>query len=191
MRRLLCLFAVLFSVPLSVQAAEVKTVLAGGCFWSMEKALDHAPGVAGTVSGYAGGDIVNPTYDNYHDGSKPHVEAVQVTYDDAKTSYAQLLDYYFRHIDPTSGKGQFCDFGPGYHPVIFTANAGQRAEAQKVKDAIAKELGKDVAVEIRDAGTFYPAEEYHQDYYLKNPAAYDNYALRCGRAAKLKAVWGQ
>ncbi|MCB1538391.1 MAG: peptide-methionine (S)-S-oxide reductase MsrA [Rhodospirillales bacterium] len=173
----------------TAQAAEVKTVLAAGCFWSMQKALDHAPGVTHTVVGYSGGDSRNPTYDDYHDGPYPHVEAVEVTYDTGKTSYAQLLDYYFHAIDPTDGRGQFCDFGPGYKPVIFVKDAAERETAQTEKTRIAQVLGKPVAVEIRDAATFWPAEDYHQDYYKKNPAAYAAYRVGCGRDIKHAAIW--
>lgn len=192
MRYLIPLVAFCFAVP-AANAAEVKTTLAAGCFWSMEKTFDHAPGVINVVSGYAGGSLDHPTYQNYHDaddGAVPHVEAIEVTYDDTKTSYAQLLNYYFHHIDPTDGRGQFCDFGVGYKPVIFTADDVQKKVAEDAKKATSEELDKDVAVEIRPAGTFWPAEEYHQDYYKKNPESYDRYAKGCGRAYKLKAVWG-
>lgn len=191
MRYLIPLIALCFAVP--AQAAEVKTILAAGCFWSMEKNFDHAPGVTNVVAGYAGGSLDHPTYENYHDtdnGAVPHVEAVEVTYDDTKTTYAQLLNYYFHHIDPTSGNGQFCDFGPGYKPVIFVADDAQKKIAQDLKAETARELGKDVAVEIRSNGVFWPAEGYHQDYYKKNPESYERYSQGCGRERKLKDVWG-
>jgi peptide-methionine (S)-S-oxide reductase len=188
--KIICLSAALILGSAYAQAAEVKTVLAAGCFWSMQKTFDHAPGVTHTTVGYAGGSSQNPTFDNYHDGAVPHVEVVEVTYDTDKTSYTQLLNYYFHHIDPTDGRGQFCDFGPGYKPVIFVANAQDRALAEAAKAQTAKELGRDVAVEIRDASSFWPAEDYHQEFYLKNPSRYDAYRIGCGRDAKLKAVWG-
>jgi peptide-methionine (S)-S-oxide reductase len=189
MRKILLILSLCVSAT-AAQAAEVKTVLAAGCFWSMQKNFDHAPGVTHTVVGYAGGTAANPTYDNYHDGDQPYVEAVEVTYDTEKTTYAQLLDYYFHHIDPTDGRGQFCDFGPGYKPVIFVANDAERKAAQDAKAKTAQALGKAVAVEIRDASTFVPAEDYHQSFYLKNPGHYNAYSVGCGRDAKLKAVWG-
>lgn len=190
MRKTIMIISACLALGSTAQAAEVKTVLAAGCFWSMQKALDHAPGVTATVVGYAGGSEENPTYKNYHDGDKPHIEAVEITYDNTKTTYTQLLDYFFHHMDPTSGKGQFCDFGPGYRPAVFVANDAERDIAKASIKAIEATLGKDVEVPIRDAARFYPAEDYHQKYYLKNPAHYDSYNVRCGRDAKLKVVWG-
>lgn len=183
------LFASMF-IAGAAQAAPVKTVLAAGCFWSMQKNMDHAPGVSHVTVGYAGGSTANPTYEDYHDGDAPHVEAVEVTYDDAQTSYAQILNYYFHHIDPTDARGQFCDFGPGYKPVIFVNGDAERKIAEEAKAQTAKELGRDVAVDIRDASAFWPAEEYHQDFYKKNPDHYNRYALGCGRAEKLAKIWG-
>lgn len=185
------LLALLLLAAAPAHAETAKTVLAGGCFWSMEKAMDGAPGVSNVVSGYAGGSTDHPTYQDYHDGAQPHVEAVEVTYDPAKVSYAQLVDYYFRHIDPTDARGQFCDFGPGYKPVIFAGNDAEKAAAERVKKSVAKELDKDVAVEISDFARFWPAEEYHQDYYIKNPESYERYRKACGRERKLKALWNK
>jgi len=187
--KLIPALAILFLSAFPALAAPATTVLAGGCFWSMEKAMDQAPGVTKVVSGYAGGAADHPTYQDYHDGAQPHVEAVEVTYDTARVTYAQILDYYFHHIDPTDARGQFCDFGVGYKPVIFTANDAEKATAQSAKQAVAQTLDKDVAVDIRPAGKFWPAEAYHQDYYIKNPDSYERYAKACGRDRKLKAIW--
>src|SRR5204863_410747 len=131
------------------------------------------------VSGYSGGSRPNPTYEDYHDvdaaNPVPHVEAVRVTYDPSKLSYQKLLDYYFRHIDPTDGGGQFCDRGPAYRPVVFVGNEAERKTAESKKAEVAGQLKQKVAVEVLDAPTFWPAEDYHQDYANKNPVRYKYY----------------
>ena len=171
-----------------------KTILGGGCFWCMEHDFRALPGVVSVVSGYSGGSIAKPTYENYHDVSTatpvPHVEVVEVTYDTAKLSYAKVLDYYFRHIDPTDGGGQFCDRGPSYRPVIFVANEAEKAAAAAKKTEVASQIKAKVAVEILDAKTFWPAEGYHQDYADKNPLKYKFYRWNCGRDQRVSAVWG-
>jgi peptide-methionine (S)-S-oxide reductase len=168
-------------------ASTLKTaVFAGGCFWSMEKALEHLPGVKSAVSGYAGGTRANPTYEN-HEG---YLEAVQVTYDPAKVSYARLVAAYFHSIDPTDNGGQICDRGPSYRTAVFAGDAQEAAMARAAKAQVASVLKKPVATEIRPAARFWRAEDYHQDYAANNPAAYNAYRVGCGRDAALKAVWG-
>ena len=168
-------------------AAALKTaVFAGGCFWSAEKAMESLPGVTDVVSGYAGGALKNPTYENH----RGHLEAVKVTYDPARISYAQLVDGFFHHIDPTDAGGQICDRGPSYTTAVFVEGGAETATAQAVKAQVAKTLGKPVATRILTGGKFWPAEAYHQDYAKRNPANYEAYRIGCGRDRALKAVWG-
>jgi peptide-methionine (S)-S-oxide reductase len=142
------------------EAVKATAVLAGGCFWCVEHDFRQLPGVIKAVSGYSGGSRPNPTYENYHDvdaeNPVPHVEVAQITYDSSELSYAALLDYYFRHIDPTDGGGQFCDRGPAYRPVIFVANEDERKVAEAKKVEVAELIKQPVAVEIGDAKTFRP-----------------------------------
>jgi peptide-methionine (S)-S-oxide reductase len=183
--------AVTFAAALTAaQAAPAATALktavfAGGCFWSAEHDIEGTPGVAKVVVGYAGGSLRNPTYPN-HEG---HLESVQVTYDPAKISYRQLVGAFFHHIDPTDPNGQICDQGPSYRTAVFAASPEERTEAEAVKAEVARTLGRPVATRILPAGTFWPAEAYHQDYARKNPVSYTAYRVGCGRDARLKAVW--
>jgi len=167
-------------------AAAYKTaVFAGGCFWSAEHDAEHLPGVVNVVVGYSGGVSRDPNYRNHED----HLEAIRVTYDPAKTSYAQLVSGFFHHIDPTDPNGQICDQGPSYRTAVFVADPQERAAAEAVKAQVAKILGKPVATQVRPAATFWPAEAYHQDYARKNPMAYAAYRTGCGRDRAIKAVW--
>jgi peptide-methionine (S)-S-oxide reductase len=174
----------------SAQTTE-KATFAGGCFWCMEEALDKASGVRLTLSGYIGGKTKNPTYEEVSAGGTGHTEAVQATYDPAKVSYAQLLDLFWKNIDPTAGDRQFCDVGDQYRPAIFYHNTEQKrlAEASKKKLEESGRFRK-IEVEIAPASEFYIAEEYHQDYYLKNPLRYKYYKWSCGRAQRLEKLWG-
>ena len=167
-------------------AAALKTaIFAGGCFWSAQHDIEHTPGIKDVVVGYAGGSLKNPTYEN-HEG---HLESIKVTYDPAVISYPQLVTAFFHHIDPTDPNGQICDQGPSYRTAVFFASPQEQAEAQAVKAQVGKALGQRIATEIRPAGTFWPAEAYHQDYARKNPVSYTAYRVGCGRDARLKAVW--
>jgi peptide-methionine (S)-S-oxide reductase len=169
------------------RAGESKTaIFAGGCFWCVEDAFDKVDGVTETVSGYAGGTTPNPTYGG-HEG---YVEALKITYDPSKVTYAQLLDNYWHNIDPFDPSGQFCDKGPAYHTVVFVSNDDEKALAEKTKQEIAKRFKKSVVTEIRPTTTFYAAEEYHQDYHEKNPVSYKYYKWGCGRAQRLAEIWG-
>jgi peptide-methionine (S)-S-oxide reductase len=177
--------------PAPVPANAAKAIFAGGCFWCMEKPFDQLPGVISTTSGYTGGRVDNPTYQMVGSGSTGHVEAVQVVYDPARITYAQLLETYWKQVDPFDGDGQFCDQGGTYVPEIFVANPNEQASAEASKSAIAARFpGQTIAVKIVPAKTFWPAEDYHQDYYLKNPVRYAYYRNGCGRDARLRAVWG-
>lgn len=168
-------------------AAATKTaVFAGGCFWSVEKFFEATPGVLKAVSGYSGGASANPTYEN-HAG---HMEAVKVTYDPARISYAQLVDRFYRNIDPTDPNGQICDKGPSYRTAIFAGSAEERAVAEAARAKYAKELGAKITVATRNAAPFHNAEAYHQDFAKKNPGHYERYRIGCGRDRALKVVWG-
>lgn len=168
-------------------AAETKTaIFAGGCFWCVEDAFDKVDGVTETVSGYAGGNSPNPTYSNH----KGHLEALKVTYDPSKVTYAELLDHFWRNIDPFDPIGQFCDKGPAYRTAVFVSDDAEKSLAETTKQDIAKRFRKEVATEIRPTSTFTAAEEYHQDYHTKNPVSYKYYKWNCGRAQRLAEIWG-
>jgi len=179
-------FALLAGQAAPAAAALKTAVFAGGCFWSAEHDIEHTPGVAKVVVGYAGGTAKNPTYMN-HEG---HLEAIQVTYDPAKISYPQLVNAFFHNIDPTDPNGQLCDQGPAYRTAVFVGSQQERAQAEAVKAQVAKTLSKPVATRVLPAGTFWMGEGYHQDYARKNPINYNAYRLGCRREARLKAVWG-
>jgi peptide-methionine (S)-S-oxide reductase len=170
---------------------EIAT-FAGGCFWCTEADFDKVPGVISTTSGYTGGTVVNPTYKQVSSGKTGHVEAVQVRFDPAKTSYAKLLAAFWPTIDPLTSNGQFCDHGPQYRSAIFYHDAEQKreAEASRAELEASRRFNQPIVTEILPATEFYPAEEYHQDYYIKNPIRYKYYRSNCGRDARLAEVWG-
>ena len=173
-------------VATSAQAATKTAVFAGGCFWSVEKFFEATPGVVNAVSGYAGGTTANPTYEN-HSG---HLEAVRVTYDPAKISYAQLVDTFYHNIDPTDPTGQMCDKGPSYRTAIFAGSGEERAIAEAARAKYEKELGARITVTTRNGAPFWNAEAYHQDFAKKNPAHYGRYRQGCGWDRVLRVVWG-
>lgn len=166
---------------------------AGGCFWCMEPPFDRTAGVISTISGYMGGKTANPTYEQVASGTTGHAEVVQVTYDPAKISYEKLLDVFWRNIDPTDSRGQFCDRGSPYRPGVFYHDPQQKeaAEASKTKLDGSGQLKKPIVAEIVPAGPFTPAEEYHQDFYKKNPNHYYRYRTGCGRDRRLEELWGK
>jgi peptide-methionine (S)-S-oxide reductase len=163
---------------------------AGGCFWTMEHAFDKVPGVISAISGYTGGHVKNPSYDEVSTGTTGHVESVEVHYDPAKISYAKLLDIYWHDIDPTQVGGQACDTGDEYRSMIFVHDATQMKQAQAYKDALKPMFKQPIAVQIVSAGPFYRAEDYHQQFTIKNPQYYEQYRVGCGRDRRLQAVWG-
>jgi peptide-methionine (S)-S-oxide reductase len=169
-----------------------KAVFAGGCFWCMEPPFDKLEGVVATVSGYTGGRVENPTYEQVSAGGTGHVEAVEVAFDPAIVSYGRLLEVFWRNVDPVDGGGQFCDRGEQYGSAIFVADETQRrlAEESLAWAERTKRAPGPVATRILAAATFYPAEEGHQDYYRKNPLRYEFYRLRCGRDRRLNEAWG-
>jgi peptide methionine sulfoxide reductase msrA/msrB len=156
----------------------------------MEEAFEKLPGVGEVLSGYAGGNKVKPTYEEVSTGGTGHTESIEVHYDPAKISYSQLLYHFWRNVDPLIANAQFCDSGNQYRSAIFVSNAEERRLAEESKEAVAKRFGKPIATEIVAAGTFFPAEEYHQDYYTKNPVRYRFYKTGCGRVNRLEKLWG-
>jgi len=180
--------------PTSKPAADsAVATFAGGCFWCVEEAFEKVPGVLSAVSGYIGGTVDRPTYEQVAAKATGHAEAVQVTYDPAKVSYPQLVDWFWRNIDPFDPNGQFCDKGSPYRSGIFYHSEEQRKVAEATKQALeASGRFKDkIATEITPAATFWPAEEYHQKYYKKNPNRYLYYKTACGRAQRLEQIWGR
>lgn len=175
----------------SAAAAEpAAAVVAGGCFWCTESDFDKIPGVLSTTSGYTGGKLRNPTYEQVSAGGTGHIEAVRVSYDPARVDFATLATRFIRTIDPLDAGGSFCDRGYHYRSAFFVANPAQRRVAEAVNARAQAALKKPVATLVLPAATFYPAEAYHQDYYKKNPIRYRFYRLSCGRDARLKALWG-
>jgi peptide-methionine (S)-S-oxide reductase len=178
----------------SAQTADntAKATFAGGCFWCMEPPFDKLDGVISTTSGYTGGKLANPTYEQVSDGGTGHAEVVQIVYDPSKITYEHLLEVFWHNIDPLDATGQFCDKGDQYRSAIFVHDDVQRRAAEASKKAIerSEKLPGRIVTEILPAATFYPAEDYHQDYYLKNPLKYRYYRFACGRDARLNAVWG-
>ncbi|SNY91888.1 peptide-methionine (S)-S-oxide reductase [Cohaesibacter sp. ES.047] len=176
----------------SLAADDLKTaIFAGGCFWCVESDFDHVNGVVETISGYSGGTTTrNVTYEN-HTAAK-HLEVVKITYDSSKVSYDELLDVFWRSVDPTDAGGQFCDRGHSYTTAIYTLNDKQAKIAKASKEALDKAgtLGKPIATEIAPAGPFFAAETYHQDYYNKNPVRYRYYRFACGRDKTIERLWG-
>ena len=188
---------------LGTAQAEPKTaVVAGGCFWCVEKDFESVPGVTSAVSGFAGGKTADPTYKQVTAGGTGHYEAVQITYDDTKISFARLLNRFLRSVDPTDGGGQFCDRGDSYRTAIFVDGPAERAEAHAAIAEAEQELGATIATRILPSGPFYPAEDYHQDYYKSGDiiitrfgprtkaSAYKLYREACGRDARVQQLWG-
>jgi len=166
-------------------------IFAGGCFWCTEADFEKIPGVKAAVSGYIGGRTANPTYEQVSKGGTGHYEAVRISYDPGKVSYARLARYFFRTVDPTDAGGQFCDRGESYRTAIFALNPAQRGVAEAAKAEAGRVLKRRVVTPVLAAAPFYAAEGYHQDYYKKNPVRYRFYRGRCGRDARLKEVWGK
>jgi peptide-methionine (S)-S-oxide reductase len=167
------------------------TTFAGGCFWCVEADFDKVDGVISTTSGYTGGHAANPSYEQVSHGGTGHAEAVQIVYDPAKVSYKKLLDVFWHNIDPLAKDRQFCDHGDQYRSAIFYQDEEQRALAEASKAEVEKRFEQPVATQIVPAGAFYKAEEYHQDYYKKNPIRYKFYRFNCGRDARLEELWGK
>lgn len=171
-------------------AGTAKATFAGGCFWCMEPPYDKLDGVLSTISGYAGGKKKNPTYEEVSAGTTGHTEVVQVTYDPKKITYEKLLDVFWRNVDPLTPNRQFCDVGSQYRTAIFYHDENQKRLAEESKKALSKRFKEPIVTEIVRATEFYPAEDYHQDYYIKNPLRYKLYRYNCGRDQRLEKLWG-
>lgn len=169
-----------------------KATFAGGCFWCMEAPFDRLPGVISVTPGYTGGHVKDPTYEQVSSGGTGHTEAVQIVYDPARIGYEKLLDVFWRNIDPTVRNRQFCDVGSQYRTGVFHHGEEQRLLALKSKEALerSKTFPGPIVTEVAEAGAFYPAEEYHRQYYKKNPVRYRYYRSACGRDNRLKELWG-
>ncbi len=167
-----------------------RAVFAGGCFWCMEPPFDALDGVISTTSGYMGGQTRNPTYNEVSAGKTGHAEVVEIAYNPRKITYAQLLEVFWRNIDPLTANAQFCDVGSQYRSAIFVHDETERRLAEESKRAVAERLRKPIVTEIVAASEFWPAEDYHQDYYRKNPIRYKIYRTACGRDRRLEEVWG-
>lgn len=178
--------------PTPAVAATTTAVFAGGCFWCMQPPFDKANGVVKTVVGYSGGGEVNPTYEQVSGKKTGHREVIQVTYDPAKTSYAELLEIFWRQINPTQANGQFADIGLPYKAAIFYANEEEKKLAERSKEALVRsgKFSQPIVTELLRVAPFYPAEEYHQMYYQKNAADYKAYYVGSGRAGFLQKTWG-
>jgi methionine-S-sulfoxide reductase len=181
------------ALPLAIQGEPklAKATFAGGCFWCMEPPFDKLEGVVSTTSGYTGGKTSNPSYEQVSAGGTGHLESVEVAYDPAKVSYGKLLEVFWENVDPTDSGGQFCDRGPQYATAIFVHDAEQRRLAEESKQKLVESgrLKKPIVTPIRDATAFYAAEDYHQDYYKKNPWRYKFYRTSCGRDRALEKLW--
>ena len=183
----------LFSfMTLKAVAKEQSAVFAGGCFWCTESDFEKLDGVMSATSGYIGGQLKNPTYKQVSAGGSGHTEAVEVIYDDQTISYSELVEYFWKTIDPTDDGGQFCDRGQQYRSEIFYKTEEQRGIAEASKSALSSSglLKAPLATQLTPSSRFYPAEDYHQDYYLKNPVRYNYYRWGCGREKRLAELWG-
>jgi peptide-methionine (S)-S-oxide reductase len=194
---LLAIAAAVATAPVSAQTKPTSgldtAIFAGGCFWCMEPPYDQLPGVVSTTSGYIGGQTKNPTYEQVSGGKTGHTEAVQVVFDPKKVTYQKLLEVFWRNIDPTAANAQFCDHGSQYRSGIFFLNEEQHRLAVASREQVerTKPFREPIVTEITRATTFYPAEDYHQDYYKKNPLRYKFYRANCGRDSRLEQLWGK
>ncbi|MHC8441618.1 MAG: peptide-methionine (S)-S-oxide reductase MsrA [Candidatus Eutrophobiaceae bacterium] len=193
---ILCLGILSLGISTMNQAAEPqyqKATFAGGCFWCMEPPFDKLEGVTSTVSGYSGGHTDKPSYESTSSGSTGHAEVVQITFDPAKISYEQLLDVFWRNIDPTTPNRQFCDIGTQYRSAIFYHDEAQKRAAEQSLHKLRenKPFKEDIITELSPLKNFYPAEDYHQNYYQINPVRYKYYRWGCGRDKRLEELWGE
>jgi peptide-methionine (S)-S-oxide reductase len=174
-------------------AEQARAVFAGGCFWCMEEVFEKVEGVVSVTSGYMGGQKTNPTYEEVSAGGTGYAESVEVVYDPAKVSYQKLLDYFWKNVDPITSNAQFCDHGTQYRAAIFYGNDEEKRQAETSQQAVeqSKRFKEPIVTQIVTASKFYPAEDYHQDFYKKNPAKYKFYKFTCGRAQRLEMLWGK
>ncbi len=181
----------LLAVAVALTSPLDTASFAGGCFWSMERAFDQVPGVMAVTVGYAGGRVPHPSYDQVSTGRTGHLESVQVVYDPQRISYARLVDAFWHDIDPTQADGQFCDHGPEYRTAVFYRDSAELRVAEASLRMLERRFGKPITTALLRATTFYPAEEYHQHFYKKNPVNYGLYRVACGRDRRLKELWGK
>jgi len=186
---LFSLFAILRPEVVMADSTIKKATFAGGCFWCMEPEFANLPGVSKVVSGYTGGNLPNPTYEQVSSGTTGHVEAIEVTYDSAKVSFGELLNIFWENVDPLDEYGQFCDKGSQYRAGIFYHDAEQKKLAEASKEKVRIMFKQPIATVIKPASAFYPAEDYHQEYYIKNKTRYKMYRSGCGRDDALKKLW--
>ncbi len=188
----LMLAGILVSIGHAADQSGGKAYFAGGCFWCMEEVFEKVPGVISVTSGYMGGRVEHPTYEQVSAGGTGHAESVEVVYDPAKVTYQVLLDAFWHNVDPVTPNAQFCDHGSQYRAVIFYHGEEQQRLAEESKRAIehSPRLSQPIVTELTKASQFYPAEDYHQDFYKKNPIRYKFYKFNCGRAQRLEEVWG-
>jgi len=194
MKRMIFLWVVMIMATNPAMAQETETAtFAGGCFWCMEHPFDELDGVISTTSGYTGGHKNHPSYAEVSSGTTGHAEAIEIRYNPKRVTYQKLLDVYWRNSDPTTPNRQFCDVGTQYRPAIFYHSEAQKqaAEASKQELMQHKSFDRPIITEITAAGPFWPAEEYHQNYYLKNPIRYKFYRYNCGRDQRLQQLWGE
>ena len=178
--------------PTATSGTAAKAYFAGGCFWCMEEAFEKLDGVLDVMSGYMGGSVKNPSYEQVSAGQTGHAESVEVRYDPAKVTYTQLLEAFWRNVDPITPNAQFCDHGNQYRAAVFYQGEDERRAAEDSKRAIeqSKRFSTPIVTQLTAASEFYPAEEYHQDFYKKNPIRYKYYKFTCGRAQRLESLWG-
>jgi len=189
----LLVLAVAASGSTSRAGEHAKAVFAGGCFWSMELAFEKVEGVVSATSGFSGGSLPNPTYEEVSAGRTGHAESVEVVYDPAKVSYQTLLDHYWKNVDPFTANAQFCDHGPQYRTVIFYGTEEEKRQAEASKRSIdqSKRFNKPIVTQIERAAQFYPAGDEHQDFAARNPGQYKRYKVLCGRSDRLEELWGK
>jgi peptide-methionine (S)-S-oxide reductase len=175
------------------KSGQTKAIFAGGCFWCMEEVYEKVDGVISVTSGYTGGHVAHPTYEEVSAGGTGHAEAVEVIYNPKTVTYQHLLEVFWRNIDPTTPNAQFCDHGSQYRSAIFYSNEKQKQLSYKSKQEVenSKSFPQPIVTEISPTSTFYPAEEYHQDFYTKNPVRYNFYKWNCGRSQRLEQLWGK
>jgi peptide-methionine (S)-S-oxide reductase len=178
------------AAPAAAQDLQ-QAIVAGGCFWCVEADFDKVPGVMETLSGYTGGDLENPTYQQVTTSNTGHYEAVRITFDADVISYREIIDIFWRTVDPTDPGGQFCDRGPSYRTAVFPLDAEQEAAAEASLADARTALGSEIVTPILEAGTFWPAEDYHQNYYQENAFNYGFYRRACGRDARVRSLWGE
>ena len=186
--KIILILAIIIILPRNSMAIEKKAIFAGGCFWCMEEAFDKLEGVKNVISGYTGGDLKNPSYEEVTKGNTGHYEAIEVTYDSEKIQYSQLLDFFWQNIDPFNNRGQFCDLGSSYLSAIFFKNDEEKQEISKSKNRLKINNGN-IQTHILPFKEFFRAEEYHQNFYQKNPEHYKAYKEGCGREKRLNQVW--